>query len=422
MNGFYILIGISISAFIGIVIYEAVVSYKSSIRVYTLADSLVNVYCGMLERTFDLFYAVLFLIASQYLYDHWAPFHLPANLLTWLIGLLIFDFFAYWFHRLSHEINFLWAAHIVHHQSEELNFTTVFRVSFFAVIFRSAFFIWMPLMGFDPFTIFTLGVFLAVYQFLTHSRLIGKLGFLEVFMTTPSHHRVHHGRNAEYMDHNYGHIFIFWDRLFGTFVEEKEEPEYGITSGFESSNAYYAQFSYWRDLFIRALRARHWRDKLRVFLRGPAWTPADVGFLPYEFKTDASGRRVKRDVRISMPMALYVMTATAVTIAFFVRLFWLVNSMENRTLYSLLTHPEVLVLVAVILVSVASHGRLLEAAAIGLVVEIARLIVSVYAAHVVGEALQLPWLTSATAGLAGAMALWFWWLQRGNRKHVELAA
>jgi alkylglycerol monooxygenase len=134
MNGFmYIVIFIAV-ALVSIIIYEAYVSYTQKVRVYTLADSLVNLYCGILERSGDLFYAVIFLMASQYIYDNIAPFHIPVNLFTWIIGLLIFDLIAYWFHRLSHEINIFWAAHIVHHQSEELNFTTVFRVSVFALV------------------------------------------------------------------------------------------------------------------------------------------------------------------------------------------------------------------------------------------------------------------------------------------------
>ena len=128
MTGFIVLISLIGIALISIVTYEAIVSYKRNIQIYTLADSLVNVYCGVMERSFDLFYAVLFLMASEYIYQNWAPFQIPSNLFTWLIGLLLFDFIAYWFHRLSHEINIFWAAHIVHHQSEELNFTTVFRV------------------------------------------------------------------------------------------------------------------------------------------------------------------------------------------------------------------------------------------------------------------------------------------------------
>ena len=110
----------------------------------------------------------------------------------------------------------------------------------------------MAFAGFDVFTIVTTSLILGIYQLFTHSRVIGKLGILEYFLTTPSHHRVHHGRNEKYMDKNYAHIFIFWDRIFGTFKGEEEEPDYGITSGFVNSSAYNATFSYWKNLIKRA--------------------------------------------------------------------------------------------------------------------------------------------------------------------------
>jgi alkylglycerol monooxygenase len=373
MNGFmYIVIFIAVSL-VSIIIYEAYVSYTQKVRVYTLADSLVNLYCGILERSGDLFYAVIFLMASQYIYDNIAPFHIPVNLFTWIIGLLIFDLIAYWFHRLSHEINIFWAAHIVHHQSEELNFTTVFRVSVFALLFRSLFFIWMPFMGFDPWSIFTFSIFLGGYQFLTHSRVVGRLGILEKFMTTPSHHRVHHARNEKYMDHNYGHIFIIWDKMFGTFVPEEEEPEYGITSGFESNNAYNAQFAYWKDLFTRAKKTRKLKDKIAVFFKGPSWTPDDVGFLPSVYKTDQHGQRIKRDVRVSKELGANLLISTAVTLSFFVALIAIGKQLEEPSLRSLIANSQIVAFTLFILLSVLAHGQMLENPKTAFVLELTRI-------------------------------------------------
>jgi alkylglycerol monooxygenase len=421
MTGFLILVAIIGVAFLAIVSYEGVASYKNNIRIYTLADSLANVYCGILERSFDLFYAVIFLMASQYLYEHVAPIKLPANLGTWLLGLILFDFIAYWFHRLSHEINFLWAAHIVHHQSEELNFTTVFRVSFFAVIFRSFFFIWMPLIGFDPFTIFTLGVFLAGYQFLTHSRMIGRLGILEEFMTTPSHHRVHHGRNEKYMDHNYGHIFIIWDKMFGTFVREDEEPLYGITSGFESNSALSAQFSYWKDLFIRAFRTKSFADKIRVFIKGPAWTPEDVGFLPSMYRTNEKGERIKRDVRMTKEMSAYIIFGIITTAAIFFRLTFIIKQMDAPSLASIVQDTEVVVLTFTLLLSVFAQGRVMDNSSIALPFEVARLlslsVVSVifYSAY--------NWLLPLTIAYSIVSVVWYTYMRFSKiEERIRLAS
>lgn len=421
MTGFIILIAIIGVAFLAIVSYEAIVSYRSNIRVYTLADSLANVYCGILERSFDLFYAVIFLMASQYLYEHVAPFKIPANLGTWLLGLVLFDFIAYWFHRLSHEINFLWAAHIVHHQSEELNFTTVFRVSFFAVIFRSFFFIWMPLIGFDPFTIFSLGVFLAGYQFLTHSRVIGRLGVLESFMTTPSHHRVHHGRNEKYMDHNYGHIFIVWDKLFGTFVKEDEEPLYGITSGFESNSALSAQFSYWKDLFTRARRTRSFTDKIKVFVKGPAWTPDDVGFLPSAYRTNENGERIKRDVRISKEMSAYIIFGIITSAAIFFRLTFIIKQLEAPTLASIVQNSEVVGLTLLLLLSVFAQGRVMDNSSIALPFEVARL-VSLSIISVLFYS-AFAWLLPLTIAYSVVSVVWYSYMKLSKpEERIRLAS
>ena len=216
----------------------------------------MNFFCGMLERVFDVFFSVIAIYVFAYVQQNFAPIKIELSPLTWGIGLIVTDFIAYWFHRWSHQVNFLWA-YIVHHQSEELNITTVFRVSFFAVLYRACFFIWMAFAGFDIFIIVSTSIFLGCYQLFTHSRVIGNLGILEYFMTTPSHHRVHHARNEKYMDRNYAHIFIIWDRIFGTFKEEEEEPEYGITSGFDRANAYNATFSYWK-IFFTGLKSQQY--------------------------------------------------------------------------------------------------------------------------------------------------------------------
>jgi len=260
------------------------------------------------------------LLYSLYVFIHEnvVIFQIPLNAGTWILGLLVADLLAYWFHRLSHEINFLWAAHIVHHQSEELNMTTVFRVSAFAVIFRSFFFIWLPIIGFSPALSTSVIVFIGLYQFLTHTRLVGKLGFLEYIFVTPSSHRVHHGRDDKYKDTNYGHVFIIWDRLFGTYREEEEEPDYGITTGFESSNAYWAYLSYWNNLFSRAQKMKNLKDRIRVFIKPPSWTPKDQPLVTTEYEVDESGKRKKYHLRIPLQLKTYVFINVMVTMAAFV--------------------------------------------------------------------------------------------------------
>lgn len=329
----------------------------------------------MMERIFDLFISIIVLFIFHWVYNNVAFYQIPLNVGTWIIALFVFDFIAYWFHRLSHEINFLWAAHIVHHQSEELNFTTVFRVSFFAVIFRFSFFVWMAVIGFDALTIASCSVFLGFYQLLTHSRAIGKLGVIEYFFTTPSHHRVHHGINEQYMDHNYGHIFIIWDKLFGTFIEEKEEPIYGITSGFESADPYKANFSYWRNLFYRAKKTKYFKDKIKIFFKGPAWTPDDVLHLPNEYKTDESGKRLIHRIQVEPHLGLYIAINCLFTfICFMFLLFQKTELNKESSILDLFLNMKIVSLSIFILFSVFVYARLIEQSKNALILEILRLI------------------------------------------------
>jgi|GEM_PF-96460 len=363
------------------IVLELILSKVKKKRVYTLADTLTNLSSGIIERTFDVFCAIGFFFIFNYIYQEIAPWKIPSpfenpsvimGALTWFGALLVTDFLAYWHHRLSHEINFLWAAHVVHHQSEELNVTTVFRVSFFAVLNRAAFFVWMPLMGFDPITITSTTMFLGIYQFFTHFRFIDKVGIFEKFMTTPSHHRVHHSRNEKYLDTNYAHIFIFWDKLLGTFKEEEEEPDYGITSGFESSNAFKAQFDYWENMFKRAARTKGLKNKINIFIKGPDYTPEDTPHLPPVYKTDEKGERIQYRNLMSVEKSIYTFLSVLTSFVLFFLLSRIIIekpegsvSIEDayaflENAYAYIFQPHILLLVALILYSVFAQGMFMD--------------------------------------------------------------
>ncbi len=355
-QGWLILFGL-LSIVITVEIY---IARKRNIQVYTLTDTLVNISCGLLERVFDFFWFVMMYFVFEFLFENVALWHIVRNPLTWFLGLVLADFLAYWHHRLSHEINILWAAHIVHHQSEELNVTTVFRVSLFAVINRSFFFIWMPMVGFDPITTVSTIAFVGGFQFVTHSRLVPKLGFLENIFSTPSNHRVHHARNEKYIDHNYGHVFIIWDKLFKTYTPEIEEPDYGITTGFESTDAYNAQLFYWKDLFARAKKTTRWKDKIRLFISRPSWTPEEVGFSPNHFQTDEKGNRLRHKREIRPALGIYMLINNLFTLGLFIWLISLGGAIEDKSLLGFLQNPQLTGLAGVILFSVFAHGRMLD--------------------------------------------------------------
>lgn len=391
-----------------LVLLEYLVSRRQGKETYAFSDTIVNMCCGMLERFFDFFYVVMMYFIFDFLYENVAFWHIPSSSpFVWLGALLFADFLAYWHHRLSHEINFFWAAHIVHHSSEELNITTVFRVSAFAVINRSLFFIWMPILGFDPAVTTSAIVFIGLYQFVTHTRLVGKLGFLEYFMVTPSHHRVHHARNEKYLDKNYGHVFIIWDKLLGTFAPEEEEPDYGITTGLDSSNPYWTYLHYWADLFKRSRAASNWKDKIKIFLMPPTWTPEGVPFSEPEFKVNEQGERVKYFLNVPFRLQLYVLLNVILTLALFIGAFMIKNQLESPTVAELLVQGSVIQILLMVVASIFSFGLLMEQRSWALKYEYFRLaFMAINVPFLFAGTTYGLWISIVSIFLIGVFAVW----------------
>ena len=173
----------------------------------------------------------------------------------WAITFVLIDFVFYIYHRLSHRVRFLWAIHMSHHSSEEMNFAVSFRQAWFGPISKIPFFMTLPLLGLDPTIIAVVGVISTLWGIVGHTQIVGKLGPLELIFNTPSHHRVHHGSNEQYIDKNYGNLFIIWDRMFGTFQEEKEPVTYGLVSNVNTFNPVKITFMAWSAIFQDIKRA-----------------------------------------------------------------------------------------------------------------------------------------------------------------------
>ncbi len=180
------------------------------------------------------------------------------------------DFVYYWWHRLSHEVSFLWAVHVVHHQSEDYNLAVALRQAVFSVWTIWPFHLPLALLGIPPVTFLVVDSLSTLYQFWIHTELIGKLGFFERIFNTPAQHRVHHAINPRYLDKNYAATLCVWDRLFGTFEEEREQPVYGLVKPLGSFNPIWAQVQHFVAL-ARRTRTLRGMDKLRVWLKGPEW-------------------------------------------------------------------------------------------------------------------------------------------------------
>jgi sterol desaturase/sphingolipid hydroxylase (fatty acid hydroxylase superfamily) len=210
----------------------------------------------------------------------WAGNHgrdLGEGLIGWMAALAGWDFIYYWNHRFMHEVRALWAIHVVHHSSERYNLSTALRqpvADVFGVFVPYGFLAWF---GVRPRLIAHARGVNLLYQYWIHTDTLRRMGAAEELLNTPSHHRVHHGRNPHYIDRNHGGTLIVWDRLFGTFAAEEDEPVYGITTPLQSWNPLWAHVHYWVELARKARKTGRWRDRFRLFWKPPGWHPEDLG-------------------------------------------------------------------------------------------------------------------------------------------------
>ncbi|MCB1321622.1 MAG: sterol desaturase family protein [Leptospiraceae bacterium] len=278
------IISLAVPAFLVLILIEIVLGYVRGRRYYRLNDSIADLSTGLIFSIVG----VGVVLAAIVVYDDIREsvsiqrlFGVPEipsdSVFVWVALLVTVDFIYYWFHRATHEIRFFWAFHVTHHSSEEFNLTVALRQCAFQRMLEYPFYFPLALLG-VPWPMFFLchGI-LKIYQFWVHTRHIGKLGVLESFMLTPSHHRVHHARDPQYIDRNHGGIFIIWDRMFGTYAEEIEEPNYGLTTNLASFNPLRANLHVLAEMWRDVRQTRRLRDKLRVLYRAPGWRPDDLG-------------------------------------------------------------------------------------------------------------------------------------------------
>jgi sterol desaturase/sphingolipid hydroxylase (fatty acid hydroxylase superfamily) len=226
--------------------------------VYTWKDSLANLYLMLLNSGIDLAFRLVYLFIWGVAFTHrvcsW-----ETGLVYWLTLLVAMDFIFYWLHRMEHMVRLFWAVHVTHHSSDQFNLTVGFRSSVLQPLYRFLFFLPLAFLGFKPLDIVFMFSATQTWGILVHTRLIGKLGWLEHFLVTPSHHRVHHASNPKYLDKNMGMLLIIWDKLFGTFQEELDQSSYqpiryGLTTPLQDPN-------------MRNLVAHEWQAIAKDFRR-----------------------------------------------------------------------------------------------------------------------------------------------------------
>ena len=258
---------------LSMILFEALFSSIYNKNLYKKNDTLctAGLLTGNMLMVFGLKGATL---GFHYFLFQFKLFNLSELLPIWAIWVLTFviiDLVFYIYHRISHRVNFLWAIHMSHHSSQEMNFAVSFRQAWFGPISKIPFFMVMPLIGFDPTMIAVAGVISTLWGIVGHTQIIGKLGPLEWIFNTPSHHRVHHGSNAEYIDKNYGNLLIIWDRLFGTFEPEMDKVKYGLVNNVNTYNPTKITLMGWQEIFKNIKNAPSVSEAL-YFLFGPPKT------------------------------------------------------------------------------------------------------------------------------------------------------
>ena len=278
MTGSQIIV-LATPVFLLLIALEYAVGRARGRNTYRLNDALSSLGLGVLSQVTAVYGGLLRLGIYVLCYEHLALARWPADAVwTWVVALVFYDFCYYWFHRASHRVAVLWAAHVVHHQSEDYNLSTALRQPSTGFLLGWIFYLPMALAGVPPLVFAVVALIDLLYQYWVHTQQIGRLGWFDRWFCSPSNHRVHHAVNERYLDRNHGGIFMIWDRLFGTFIEEDDvEPiVYGTRAPLRSFDPLWANLQVYRDLAQDAWHTHAWVDKLGVLLRPPGWRPADV--------------------------------------------------------------------------------------------------------------------------------------------------
>lgn len=267
-----ILLLIETPVYLVFILGEILLSHWQHSKTYETKDTAINLLCTSLNFGLDVIMRTATLGILGFFYQ-FAPSHIDIPWIYWLLLFLGQDFFYYLLHLVDHYSRLFWAVHVTHHSSEKFNFTVAIRSSVFQPLYRFVYFIPLAFFGFAPLDIVFMYAVAQTYGFFVHTEKIGKLWApIEWLMVTPSHHRVHHARNPRYLDKNMGMVLIIWDRMFGTFEEETEKPEYGLTTPLKSGSVREVIFGEWEKLMADLKRPLPWRIRWKYIWKPPGWS------------------------------------------------------------------------------------------------------------------------------------------------------
>ncbi|MBK8054434.1 MAG: sterol desaturase family protein [Saprospiraceae bacterium] len=362
----------AIPFFLVLIAIEYGASCYMHIGVNRLFDTISSLSSGLTNVIKDVLGLVIVIVSYKWFYNHFAVFNIQSTWLLYVLAFIGIDFAGYWVHRWSHEINVFWNRHIIHHSSEEYNLSCALRQSV-SEIFALFTFTYLPMaiIGIPVEIIAVVGPIQLFAQFWYHTRLIGKMGWLEHIIVTPSHHRVHHSINPEYMDKNYSQIFIIWDKLFGTFQPELKNvpPVYGVTRAVKTWNPWIINYQHIWLLFKDAWRTNSWWDKIRIWVMPTGWRPADVAAkhpVPY---TKDIYHRPKYDVKASGFLKIWSSLQLILTLLLMMYLF---NNIGD------IRPSHILYYGIFLFISVFSYTSLMDGSGLSVLAESVKLFLGIY--------------------------------------------
>jgi sterol desaturase/sphingolipid hydroxylase (fatty acid hydroxylase superfamily) len=398
-------IALAVPFFFALIGVEVWLARRAGRDVYRLNDAVSDISAGIAQQVGLIFFKGALLLAYAVAWKHLRLFTLSEkSVWTWVIAFVLIDFVYYWWHRLSHEVNVLWAAHVVHHSSEEYNLAVALRQGVATPVTYLPFHLPLALVGVPPVIAAAVDAFNTLYQFWIHTRLVGKMGPLEKWINTPALHRVHHAINPRYLDRNYGGTFMIWDRLFGTYEPETEAPVFGLVKPLNSLQPVSAQLHFWGEMWDRARQTPRLADKLRVLIKGPPWTPP--GMKPFPPAPEVRPETfVKHDPDLPRTMHAYLIAQLAIVIAGATLLMFFETQLPMAKLA---------VGGALVYASLIAWGGFLEGRRWALALELARL--GLLIAGALALAWGTPYLGAAAAGSAGVAVIMAAWITRCSRK------
>ncbi len=284
-----IIITLAVPAFFLLIFIELIYGLVAGKNNYRLNDSFTSISLGLISRYIPLLGLGLQGAAFAYVAQYYnLKLFSSSSLWVWIFAFFLYDFCYYWMHRLHHEVKVLWATHVVHHHGEEFNLSTALRQTSTGFLWKWIFYLPIFIVGIPPEVFVTVAGINLVYQFWVHTEHIPKLGWYEYVFVSPSNHRIHHAQNKHYVDANYGGVFIFWDRLFGTYKEELDElkPIYGTAKPLRSWNPFKANLDIFAEMIKDSTRTKSIKNKIKVWFSRPNWRPDDVKVSHPIYKND----------------------------------------------------------------------------------------------------------------------------------------